>query len=417
MEDYPDGLSLGDFEGICKEKKVTSKAIPELKAELINRGFRIEEPVEEETEENEEDIEVSDEEAEKELEKMEEINEDEIDEEFEEEKGYIAATEGYSDDDEDLDDDGHDKNDMNANYPVSEHVAGENSIMAYLKEIGKYRLLTRDEEQKLFTTYHHGTPEEKLEARNTILNHNLKLVVSIAKKFKSSMGLADLIQEGNLGLIKAVDKYDMHKKSPQTGLPYKFSTYATFWIRQAIGRAISDKSRIIRMPVHQENALNKIKKARNELTIDEGHLPDDEAVAEYLGEGWTAEKVRETEGMYSEVISLETPVGDDGRSVVGDFVEDKSENTRATVDKKLAREELINTIYDLFPGEKRRIAEVVMMRYGLDDGQPKTLEECGKRINVTRERVRQLEQLGIKELQKYFRKTRRTIADFTSDED
>ena len=411
MEDYPDGLSLGDFENICKEKKVTAKAIPELKAELINRGFKIEEPVEDEDidESEDDDIDISDEEAESELDKIEEVDETEIDAEFEEEKGLLGVEE-----DEEIDDENSD--DFNSNYMTSEHVSGENAIMSYLKEIGKYRLLTREEEQKLFTTYHHGTPEEKLEARNTIINHNLKLVVSIAKKFKSSMGLADLIQEGNLGLMKAVDKYDMNKKSPQTGLPYKFSTYATFWIRQAIGRAISDKSRIIRMPVHQENALNKIKKARNELMQDDIHQPDDQEIADYLGEGWTAEKVRETENMYSEVISLETPVGDDGRSVVGDFVEDKTENTKSTVDKQLAREELINTIYDLFPGEKRRIAEVVMMRYGLDDGQPKTLEECGKRINVTRERVRQLEQLGIKELQKYFRKTRRTMEDFSQDD-
>jgi RNA polymerase primary sigma factor len=255
------------------------------------------------------------------------------------------------------------------------------SIQMYLREIGKYPLLTGQEERDLAKRILH----EDSEARNLLARANLRLVVSIAKKYvgrSPDLTLLDLIQEGNLGLFKAVDKFD-HTKG------FKFSTYATWWIRQAITRALADQSRTIRIPVHMVETIAKYKQVSRRLSQDLGRDPLAEEIA--LEMGVDVEKVYQIEKIDQDTVSLESPVGsddDDGKSVLGDFIkDDKILSPDQEVARRILADQLREILDELSPKER----EILKLRHGLEDGIYHTLEEVGKKFGVTRERIRQIE--------------------------
>ena len=263
------------------------------------------------------------------------------------------------------------------------NVAADDSVKVYLKEIGRVPLLTPEEEIELAMRINNDDED----AKKRLLEANLRLVVSIAKRYVGrGMQLLDLIQEGNLGLIKAVDKFDYTKG-------FKFSTYATWWIRQAITRAIADHSKLIRIPVHMVETMNKVKKVKNQLLHEKDREPTEEEIAEKLD--IPVEKVREILRVAQEPVSLETPIGEEEDSHLGDFIPD--DEAQAPVDaasQALMREQLTEVLKTLTPREAR----VLSLRYGLEDGNPKTLEEVGKEFNVTRERIRQIEAKALRKL-------------------
>ncbi|HEY5466049.1 MAG TPA: RNA polymerase sigma factor RpoD [Clostridia bacterium] len=259
----------------------------------------------------------------------------------------------------------------------------EDPVRMYLKEIGKIPLLTIKEEQILGQRILDGD----LDSKNCLIEANLRLVVSIAKKHLGrGMSFLDLIQEGNLGLIRAVDKFD-HTRG------FKFSTYATWWIRQAITRAIADQARTIRIPVHLVETINKLIRIQRQLSQDLGREPEIEELAEAMGV--LAGKVRELMKISQEPISLEKPVGEEEESHLGDFIPD--EDSMSPIDQvtyTLMREQLLNAMDTLTAREEK----VLRLRFGLDDGRMYTLEEVGKRFDVTRERIRQIEAKAIRML-------------------
>lgn len=266
---------------------------------------------------------------------------------------------------------------------VSENVGVDDPVRMYLKEIGKVPLLSTEKEIELAKRMAEGDDEAKKELEEA----NLRLVVSIAKRYVGrGMQFLDLIQEGNLGLIKAVEKFDYTKG-------YKFSTYATWWIRQAITRAIADQARTIRIPVHMVETINRLLRAQRQLVQDLGREPTLEELSEYMD--LPLARVREIQKISQEPVSLETPIGEEDDSHLGDFIQD--ENMPVPMDAAaytLLREQLIEVLNSLTEREQK----VLRLRFGLDDGKARTLEEVGKEFNVTRERIRQIEAKALRKL-------------------
>ena len=270
---------------------------------------------------------------------------------------------------------------------VPEGVGTEDPVRMYLKEIGKIPLLTAEEEIALCKRMEEGSAQEQEEAKNKLAEANLRLVVSIAKRFMGrGMALLDLIQEGNLGLIKAVEKFDYQKG-------FKFSTYATWWIRQAITRAIADQARTIRIPVHMVETINRTVRVSRQLLQEYGREPKPEEIAKVMD--LPVERVREILKISQEPVSLETPVGEEDDSHLGDFIQDNTIPVPAEeAAYTLLREQLEEVMQTLTEREQK----VIRLRYGLGDGHPRTLEEVGKEFNVTRERIRQIEAKALRKL-------------------
>ena len=266
---------------------------------------------------------------------------------------------------------------------VPEGVSIEDPVRMYLKEIGKVSLLTADEEIELAQRMEKGDEN----AKKRLAEANLRLVVSIAKRYVGrGMLFLDLIQEGNLGLIKAVEKFDYRKG-------YKFSTYATWWIRQAITRAIADQARTIRIPVHMVETINKLIRVSRQLLQELGREPSPEEIAEEMD--MSVDRVREILKISQEPVSLETPIGEEEDSHLGDFIQD--DNVPVPADAAaftLLKEQLIEVLGTLTEREQK----VLRLRFGLDDGRARTLEEVGKEFNVTRERIRQIEAKALRKL-------------------
>ena len=266
---------------------------------------------------------------------------------------------------------------------ADEGVAVDDPVRMYLKDIGKIPLLDPDREAILAEKIADGDEA----AKNELVEANLRLVVSIAKKYVGKgMYFLDLIQEGNRGLIKAVEKFD-HTKG------YKFSTYATWWIRQAITRAIADQARTIRIPVHMVETIHRVSRTSRQLLQEFGREPTIDEIAEKLG--MSADKVREIMKAAQDPVSLETPIGEEDDSHLGDFIPDDSSPTPAeAVSYQLLREQLNKVLHTLTPREEM----VIKLRFGLEDGRTRTLEEVGKEFNITRERIRQIEAKALRKL-------------------
>ena len=270
---------------------------------------------------------------------------------------------------------------------IPDSVSIDDPVRMYLKEIGRVPLLTAEEEKILAMRMESDDEEEHDEAQKQLAEANLRLVVSIAKRYIGrGMLFLDLIQEGNLGLIKAVEKFDYRKG-------YKFSTYATWWIRQAITRAIADQARTIRIPVHMVETINKLIRVSRNLLQKNGREPTDEEIAVELDV--SVERVREIKKIAQEPVSLETPVGEEDDSHLGDFIEDQDAQAPADAASfMLLKEQLEDVLGTLTPREKN----VLRLRFGLEDGRARTLEEVGKSFNVTRERIRQIEAKALRKL-------------------
>ncbi|BBF45302.1 RNA polymerase sigma factor RpoD [Lachnospiraceae bacterium KM106-2] len=285
---------------------------------------------------------------------------------------------------DDLDLDDIEEEDLeNIDLSVPEGVSIEDPVRMYLKEIGKVPLLTAQEEIKLAKAMEKGDPA----ARKRLAEANLRLVVSIAKRYVGrGMLFLDLIQEGNLGLIKAVEKFDYTKG-------YKFSTYATWWIRQAITRAIADQARTIRIPVHMVETINKLIRIQRQLLQELGREPTPEEIAKKMH--LPPERVREIQKISQEPVSLETPIGEEEDSHLGDFIQDDNMPVPAEAAAfTLLQEQLVDVLSTLTDREQK----VLRLRFGLDDGRARTLEEVGKEFNVTRERIRQIEAKALRKL-------------------
>lgn len=302
----------------------------------------------------------------------------------------LRITENSADDlmlDDDMDIDGLDDEEEveldKIDLSVPEGVSIEDPVRMYLKEIGKVPLLSAEEEIELAKKMEQGDEN----AKKRLAEANLRLVVSIAKRYVGrGMLFLDLIQEGNLGLIKAVEKFDYRKG-------YKFSTYATWWIRQAITRAIADQARTIRIPVHMVETINKLIRVSRQLLQELGREPQPEEIAEKMD--MSVDRVREILKISQEPVSLETPIGEEEDSHLGDFIQD--DNVPVPADAAaftLLKEQLVEVLNTLTDREQK----VLRLRFGLDDGRARTLEEVGKEFNVTRERIRQIEAKALRKL-------------------
>ena len=419
LEEGIEVLSETETKGKTKTKAKTkskAKVKEETKAELdkekdLNEKEKVKiEEIEEKELDEEKDLD------DEEKDEDEEIEEKELDEEYiEEENEDSLEDEEDEKDDDDVDTDtfiGF-EDEFNPDYieDISEEELSNEKLLnlgnsakvdepikMYLREIGQVPLLTHDEEIEYAKRAYEGDEE----ASQKLIESNLRLVVSIAKKHTNrGLKLLDLIQEGNIGLMKAVEKFEYTKG-------YKFSTYATWWIRQAITRAIADQGRTIRIPVHMIETINKIKKESRIYLQETGKDASPEILAERLG--MEVEKIKAIQEMNQEPISLETPVGSEEDSELGDFVEDqKTTSPYEATNRAILREELDGVLKTLSPREEK----VLRYRYGLDDSSPKTLEEVGKIFNVTRERIRQIEVKALRKLRHPSRKKK--LEDFKVD--
>lgn len=292
-------------------------------------------------------------------------------------------------DDEFNEDDIKDLKDINLNIleDLDDYIAIEDSIKMYLKEIGKIPLLSVDEEMNLAKKICDPDEAVRKEARKQMAESNLRLVVSIAKRYMGrGMQFLDLIQEGNLGLLRAVEKFDYQKG-------FKFSTYATWWIRQAITRSIADQARTIRIPVHMVETINRLIKIQRKLVQEFGREPRPDEIAKVMG--IPVSKVREIMSFALEPVSMETPIGDEDDSHLGDFLQDS--NAKIPVNfamDVLLHDQLMEVIKSLTEREQK----VILLRFGLEDGKPRTLEEVGKVFGITRERIRQIEAKSLRKL-------------------
>jgi len=276
-----------------------------------------------------------------------------------------------------------DDDDSGLDLSVPQGVGIDDPVRMYLKEIGKVDLLTAEEEVEIAQRMEQGDEAAKRE----LVEANLRLVVSIAKKYVGrGMLFLDLIQEGNMGLMKAVDKFDYTKG-------YKFSTYATWWIRQAITRSIADQARTIRVPVHMVETINKLIRVSRQLLQEKGREPKPEEIGEEMG--ISAEKVREIMKIAQEPVSLETPIGEEEDSHLGDFIEDEDSPAPASAASYILLKEQLDGVLDTLTDREKRVLE---LRFGIEDGRPRTLEEVGKEFGVTRERIRQIEAKALRKL-------------------
>ena len=287
------------------------------------------------------------------------------------------------DDDSGEEDTGGNLEDILKDNTIAKELTINDPVRMYLKEIGKISLLSLDEETELSKRIAEGDET----AKNRLAESNLRLVVSIAKRYVGrGMLFLDLIQEGNIGLMKAVEKFDAEKG-------YKFSTYATWWIRQAITRAIADQARTIRVPVHMVETINKLSRYQRQLTLELNREPTDEELAKKMG--MSPDKVREVIKIAQDPVSLETPIGEEDDSHLGDFIQDDdSPAPQDAAAYTLLREQLEEVMKTLTPRE----AKVLKLRFGLEDGKSRTLEEVGKEFNVIRERIRQIEAKALRKL-------------------
>lgn len=286
--------------------------------------------------------------------------------------------EGVDNDDNDDEDD-----DSELDLSIPQGVGIDDPVRMYLKEIGKVDLLTAEEEVDLAQRMEQGD----MEAKRQLVEANLRLVVSIAKKYVGrGMLFLDLIQEGNMGLMKAVEKFDYTKG-------YKFSTYATWWIRQAITRSIADQARTIRIPVHMVETINKLIRVSRQLLQEKGREPTPEEIGEEMD--MSADKVREIKKIAQEPVSLETPIGEEEDSHLGDFIEDEDAPAPASAASYMLLRDQLDNVLDTLTDREKRVLE---LRFGIEDGRPRTLEEVGKEFGVTRERIRQIEAKALRKL-------------------
>ena len=299
------------------------------------------------------------------------------------ENDISVIAEADLDDDSSEEDAGGNLEDILKDNTIAKELTINDPVRMYLKEIGKISLLSLDEETELSKRIAEGDEE----AKNRLAESNLRLVVSIAKRYVGrGMLFLDLIQEGNIGLMKAVEKFDADKG-------YKFSTYATWWIRQAITRAIADQARTIRVPVHMVETINKLSRYQRQLTLELNREPTDEELAKKMG--MSPDKVREVIKIAQDPVSLETPIGEEEDSHLGDFVPDES---NMSPEDFTIHEMLKEEIGDVLLTLTEREEQVLRLRFGLDDGSSKTLEEVGQMFGVTRERIRQIEAKALRKL-------------------
>lgn len=286
-------------------------------------------------------------------------------------------------DEDEEDSDSEKDKESNLNITIPDGVGIDDPVRMYLKEIGKVDLLTAEEEVDLAKRMEAGD----MAAKRKLVEANLRLVVSIAKKYVGrGMLFLDLIQEGNMGLIKAVEKFDYTKG-------YKFSTYATWWIRQAITRSIADQARTIRIPVHMVETINKLIRVSRQLLQEIGREPTPEEIGEEMD--MSADKVREIMKIAQEPVSLETPIGEEEDSHLGDFIEDEDAPAPASAASFILLKEQLDDVLDTLTNREKRVLE---LRFGIEDGRPRTLEEVGKEFGVTRERIRQIEAKALRKL-------------------
>ena len=378
-------ISQADINDAFRDYAITDDQMDSIDRLIENRGFDIE-PLEEELD-SFEDGDLPD------------LDDDDVVDDVVGEDGVGVDVEGVASDDEGPSEAEYkqveaENVDLDA-VDLLEGIGTEDPVRMYLKEIGTVPLLSAEEEYRLAMRKAQGDEV----AKQRLIEANLRLVVSIAKRYTGrGMSFLDLVQEGNLGLIKGVEKFD-----PEKG--FKLSTYATWWIRQSVTRALADQARTIRVPVHMVETINKMSKMQRKLTLELGYEPSVKELAEHLD--MSEEKVQEIMQIAREPASLETPIGEEDDSNLGDFVADSNVvSPEGNVESVMLREHIDTLLGDL----KERERQVIVLRFGLEDGHPRTLEEVGKEFNVTRERIRQIEAKALRKLRNPVRSKR--IRDF-----